>query len=134
MAENRVPYIIELTVNDKDLRTRMSKLNWEEILGASKGKSFKQVLKKDTEAAAQEIRTTLGGIGIDWGQILGVKDFELLEKKIAKIITANTEKLKVFGREGDTTGIQNTIDLVAALGNELKSLGSGFDAASQRIL
>lgn len=130
MAENRVPYIIELTVNDKDLRTRMSKLNWEEILGASKGKSFKQVLKKDTEAAAQEIRTTLGGIGIDWGQILGVKDFELLEKKIAKIITANTEKLKVFGREGDTTGIQNTIDLVAALGNELKSLGSGFDAAS----
>lgn len=129
MAENRVPYIIDLTVSDKDLRTRMSKLNWEDILG-SKGKSFKKVLTQDTEAAANEIRTTLGGLGLDWGKILGEKDLELLEKKIAKVITANTEKLKVFGRSGDTSGIQNTIDLVSALGNELKSLGSSFDAPS----
>lgn len=129
MAENRVPYIIDLTVSDKDLRTKMSKWDWEEILGSSKGKSFKQVLTQDTEAAAKEIKSTLGGLGLDWGKILGEKELKQLETKIGHVIKANKDKLSVFASDGDISGLQKTIDLVSALGNELKGLGSDFDAS-----
>lgn len=130
MAERKIPYIIELIADDKKLRQQMSSWNWEDIMGRSNGKGFKDTLVKDTDKAKQEIVRTLGGLGLDWGKILGEKEFGLLEKKIAKVITANTEKLKVFGRDSDTTGIQETIERVSTLGNELKELGSGFDAPS----
>lgn len=129
MAERKIPYIIELTADDKKLRQQMSGWNWEEIMGQSKGKSFKDTLVKDTKEAKQEIVKTLGGMGLDWGKILGEKELSLLEKKVGHIIKANKDKLSVFANEGDTAGIQATIDLVSALGNELKGLGSSFDAS-----
>lgn len=129
MAERKIPYIIELTADDKKLRQQMAGWNWEEIMGQSKGKSFKDALVKDTKEAKQEIVNTLGGMGLDWGKILGEKEFSLLEKKIGRVIKANKDKISVFANEGDTAGIQKTIDLVTALGNELKGLGSNFDAS-----
>lgn len=129
MAERKIPYIIELAADDKKLRSQMSGWNWEEIMGQSKGKSFKDILVKDTKEAKQEMISTLGSMGLDWGKILGEKELGLLEKKIGKIIKANQDKLSFFANEGDTEGIQKTIDLVSALGNELKGLGSNFDAS-----
>ena len=93
MPERKIPYIIELTADDKKLRQQMSSWNWEEIMGQSKGKSFKDTLVKDTKEAKQEITRTLGGMGLDWGKILGEKELSLLEKKVGHIIKANKDKL-----------------------------------------
>lgn len=126
MAGNRVPYIIDLIVSDKKLRESMAKLDWEQILG-NKGKDFSQVLVTETEDAKQEIKSTLGNLSLDWGKILGQKDFLRLQQIVSKVITANAEKLKTLGREGDVSGIQNIIDWISALGDELNKLGSPLD-------
>lgn len=129
MADRKLQYIIEMIADDSSLRKQMKGWNWEDIMGSSKGKSFKDVLVKDTKEAKQEIVNTLGGMGLDWGKILGEKEFKQLETKIGHIIKSNKDKLAVFANEGDTSSIQKTIDLVSALGNELKGLGSNFDAS-----
>ena len=129
MADRKLQYIIEMIADDNSLRKQMKGWNWEDIMGQSKGKSFKDVLVKDTKEAKQEIVNTLSGMGLDWGKILGEKEFAVLEKKIGHVIKSNKDKLAVFANEGDTAGIQKTIDLVSALGNELKGLGSNFDAS-----
>ena len=128
MAERKIPYIIELTASDEKLKQDLSKLNWEEILGQSKGKSFKDVLVKDTKEARQEIVRTLGGLNIDWTKILGTKEIGKLEQVVAKALSNSRKELEVFASKGDTTGIENTIKYVTALGDELKGLGSNFDA------
>ena len=127
MAGTNVQYIIDLIVSDKQLRTQMSKLDWEEILGSG-GKDFGKTLAKGAKEAEQNIKSTLGNI--DWSSLLGEKEVTRLERVVSKVITANAEKIKTIGRDGDTSGIQNIIDLVSALGNELKEVGSSFDAPS----
>ena len=109
MAGTNVQYIIDLMVSDKQLRTQMSKLDWEEILG-SRGKDFSKALASGAKEAEREIKTTLGGL--DLSSILGEKEFLRLERVVSKVITANAEKIKSIGRDGDTSGIQNIIDFV----------------------
>ena len=130
MSERKIPYIIELIADDKKLRQQMAGWNWEEIMGKSKGKSFKDTLVQDTAGAKQEIMKSLGGMGLDWGKILGTKEIGKLEQVVARALSNSRRELELFAGKGDTTGIERTIGYVSALGGELKSLGSNFDAAS----
>ena len=120
MAGNRVNYIIDLMVDDKKLRSQMSSLNWEEILGAKKGKEISSLFAQGTKEAADQIRANFGGI--NWAGLLGEQEFLRLQQVVSKVVTANAEKLKTLGREGDVSGIQNIINTVLTLGNELKAV------------
>lgn len=126
MADNRVQYIIDIIADDKKLRQQLSKINWEEIIGA-KGNGFSDILKSEAEESKKVITSTLGGLHLDWSSILGEKDLKRLETVMAKVVSANADKIKGFAKEGDVSGIKSIIDYVSALGNELKALGSSFD-------
>ena len=130
MADGRkIPYLIELAADDKKIRQQMSKINWEEILG-SKGKGFGDVLVSDAKEAKDQIKKTLGGLDIDWSKILGAKEIGQLEQAVTKALSKSRKEIELFAAGGDTTGLEKTIKYVSALGNELKGLGSSFDAAS----
>lgn len=129
MAGNRVDYIIDLIVSDEKLRKQMSKIKWEEYLGSS-GKDFTKLFSQSSQEAAQGIKSALGGVSVDWGEILGVDNFDRLNKVVAKKITEQSKLLAAFQATGDTTQIERTIEYVTALGDALATLGSSFDAPS----
>lgn len=129
MAEGRkIPYLIELAADDKKIRQQMAKINWEELLG-SKGKGFGDVLVSDAKDAKDQIKRTLGGLDIDWSKILGAKEIGQLEQAVTKALSKSRKEIELFAASGDTTGLEKTIKYVSALGEELKGLGSNFDAA-----
>ena len=130
MAERKIPYIIELAANDAKLRKQMSSWNWEDIMGKSKGKSFKDALVSDVKGVEHEILSTFNGLNIDWSKILGKKELGQLEQLVTKVIAGYRKDLEKMSITGDTKGLQTTIDYTIALGKELKELGSSFDAAS----
>lgn len=129
MADNRVQYIIDIIADDKKLRQQLSNINWEEIIG-TKGNGFSDVLKSEAKESKEVIKSTLGGLHLDWSSILGEKDLKRLETAIAKVVSSNADKIKGFAKEGDVSGIKNIIAYVSALGDELKALGSSFDVPS----
>lgn len=130
MADGRkIPYLIELVADDKKIRQQMAKINWEELLG-SKGKGFGDVLVSDAKEAKDQIKRTLGGLDIDWSKILGAKEIGQLEQAVTKALSKSRKEIELFAASGDTTGLEKTIKYVSALGEELKGLGSSFDAAS----
>ena len=130
MADGRkIPYLIELVADDKKIRQQMAKINWEELLG-SKGKGFADVLVSDAKDAKDQIKRTLGGLDIDWSKILGAKEIGQLEQAVTKALSKSRKEIELFAASGDTTGLEKTIKYVSALGEELKGLGSNFDAAS----
>lgn len=127
MAENRVPYIIELIADDKKLRQSMKNINWEEILGAS-GKGFSDVMASDAADAKDKIKKALSGTSlVDWQSILGEKEFNALQQAIVRKIQSSKAKISLLDKDGDTKGIENVIDLVSALGSQFKALGGSFD-------
>ena len=129
MADGRkIPYLIELAADDKKIRQQMAKINWEELLG-SKGKGFGDVLVSDAKDAKDQIKRTLGGLDIDWSKILGAKEIGQLEQAVTKALSKSRKELELFATSGDTAGLEKTIKYVSALGEELKGLGSNFDAA-----
>jgi TP901 family phage tail tape measure protein len=129
MADGRkIPYLIELAADDKKIRQQMAKINWEELLG-SKGKGFGDVLISDAKEAKDQIRRTLGGLDIDWSKILGAKEIGQLEQAVTKALSKSRKEIELFAASGDTAGLEKTIKYVSALGDELKGLGSNFDAA-----
>ena len=128
MAGNRVQYIIDLVVQDKQLRQQMAKINWEELIG-SKGKGVSDAFTKGTADAANQLKNTFSGLNIDWNQILGAKDLGRLEQQMAKVLAGSKNQIKAFAAMDDVSGIQRTVEYVSALGSELKGLGSNFDAA-----
>lgn len=128
MADGRkIPYLIELAADDKKIRQQMAKINWEELLG-SKGKGFGDVLVSDAKEAKDQIKRTLGGLDIDWSKILGTKEIGQLEQAVTKALSKSRKEIELFAASGDTTGLEKTIKYVSALGDELKELGSSFDA------
>lgn len=130
MADGRkIPYLIELAADDKKIRQQMAKINWEELLG-SKGKGFGDVLVSDAKDAKDQIKRTLGGLDVDWSKILGAKEIGQLEQAVTKALSKSRKEIELFAASGDTTGLEKTIKYVSALGEELKGLGSSFDAAS----
>ena len=129
MAEGRkIPYIIELGASDEKLRKQMSKWNWEDIIGA-KGKGFGDALANEAEDAGKAIKGTLGGLNINWSKILGTKEIGQLEQAVTRALKNSKDQIVGLAAKGDTSGIENMITMVTTLGNELKGLGSDFDAA-----
>lgn len=126
--ENRVQYIIDLIVQDKQLRKQMASVDWEKIIGSS-GKGMSDAFAKETKDAADKIKNTFHGLNIDWSKILGAKDLSRLEQQMAKVLSSSKKQISAFATMDDTSGIQRTVEYVAELGNQLKSLGSSFDAA-----
>lgn len=129
MADRKLQYIIEMIADDSKLRKQVAKWDWNSIMG-SKGKDFGDVLVSDVVGAGKEIKRTLSGINIDWTKILGTKELSQLEQAVTRALSGSRSELEAFAKKGDITGIQNTIKYVSALGDELKALGSNFDAAS----
>lgn len=130
MAEGRkIPYWIELAVDDRKIKQQMAKLDWENIMG-SHGKGFGDILISDTDDAKEKIKKILGGLNVDWSKILGEKEIGQLEQAVTKALSKSRREIELFATSGDTTGIEKTIEYVSALGDELKGLGSSFDAAS----
>lgn len=129
MADNRIQYMIDIIADDKKLRQQLAKINWEEIIGA-KGNGFSNVLKNEAEESKEVIKSTLGGLHLDWSNILDEKGLKRLETSIAKVVSANKDKIKGFAKEGDVSGVETIITRVSALGDELKALGSSFDVPS----
>lgn len=127
MADNRVKYIIDIVADDQKLRQQLAKLDWEKMLGAD-GKGIADVLASQAKDSANQIRSTLGGIDLDWGEILGKDEFKRIQQVMRKIISANADKIRAFAKTGDVSGIQQIIDYVSALGNEFTALGGSFDA------
>lgn len=127
MAGNRVQYIIDLVVQDKQLRQQMSKVDWEKIIG-SKGKGMSDAFAKGTAEATKQIQNAFYGLNIDWSKILGAKDLGRLEQQMAKVFSGSKNQIKAFASMNDISGIQKTVEYVSALGEELKGLGSSFDA------
>ena len=126
--ENRVQYIIDLVVQDKQLRKQMANVDWEKIIGSS-GKGMSDAFAKETKDATDKIKSTFHGLNIDWNAILGAKDLGRLEQQMAKVLSSSKKQISAFATMDDTSGIQRTVEYVAELGNQLKSLGSNFDAA-----
>ena len=126
--ENRVQYIIDLVVQDKQLRKQMASVDWEKIIGSS-GKGMSDAFAKETKDAADKIKNTFHGLNIDWSKILGAKDLSRLEQQMAKVFSSSKNQIKAFANMNDISGIQKTVEYVSALGEELKGLGSSFDAA-----
>lgn len=126
--ENRVQYIIDLVVQDKQLRKQMANVDWEKIIGSS-GKGMSDAFAKETKDATDKIKNTFHGLNIDWNTILGSKDLSRLEQQMAKVLASSKKQISAFAATDDTSGIQRTVEYVAELGNQLKSLGSSFDAA-----
>lgn len=123
--ENKVPYIVELTVSDSELKRSLSKLNWEELLGIERGGILKKAFLQEGEAARNAIERELGGI--DWKGLLGPKQFEVLEKAIAKVVKENKSKLQSLLDVGDTKGVEQLLEKIVALGNEFSALGGNFN-------
>lgn len=128
MAGNRVEYIIDLVVKDKQLRQQMAKINWEEILG-TKGKGMSEAFAKGTKGATDQIQNMFRGINIDWSKILGEDDLVRLESILEKTISKNVSSIKDLISSGDTSGIDKTISGLVKLSNEFNSFKKSANAS-----
>ena len=112
-------YLIELAVRDDKLKSSLQKSlgskDVQKTLGIL-GENITEYLEKDINKAA----SILGKV--DWASLLGEKDFERLQQLVAKTVSANKDLIKSFVKSNDVQGIQNAIELVSALGNELKAI------------
>lgn len=119
-------YLIELAVKDTKLKSSLKKaLENPEVqkqLGVL-GEGITEHLEKDVNKAA----SILGKV--DWASLLGTKDFEHLQQLVAKTVSANKDLIKSFVKSNDVKGIQDTIELVSALGSELKAINPDMTVA-----
>ncbi len=124
MAGNSVKYIIDLIVNDNQLRTQLSKLNWEDLLG-SKGKDFGKILASGGEEVEQELRATLGRI--DWSQLLGKKEFVAFQQAIARVCQDSKKSIQDM-LDADPSkledGLQGVLNLMMGLVSEMQDMKS----------
>ena len=126
MADNRqLQYVIKMVADDSKLRQQMKGWNWEDIMG-TKGKGFGDKVVNDVKGAVNELK----GLNVDWTKILGAKEIGQLEQAVTRALQGSRKQLESLALKGDTSGIKETIQLVAGLGEELHSLGSSFDVAS----
>lgn len=129
MADRKLQYVIELIANDTKLRQQMAKWDWEDIMG-TKGKNFGEILGNEAEYGVDKIKRAFNGLDVDWTQILGIKQMSQLEQALTRSLAKNRKTIEAFVANGDTSGIEKTVDLVASLGKEMASLGSGFNVDS----
>ena len=129
MADRKLQYVIELIANDTKLRQQMAKWDWEDIMG-TKGKNFGEILGNEAEYGADKIKRAFNGLDVDWTQILGIKQMSQLEQALTRSLAKNRKTIEAFVANGDASGIEKTVDLVASLGKEMASLGSGFNVDS----
>ena len=112
-------YLIELAIKDNKLKSSLKKsLESPEIqktLGIL-GEGITEYLEKDIQRAT----SILGKV--DWSSLLGEKDFERLQQLVAKTVSANKDMIKAFIKTDDLKGIQDAVELVSALGSELKAI------------
>ena len=130
---NKIPYTIELLVDDSKLRQTMADLDWEKILGSKKGAtSLKEALKNGTEEGVKYAKQALGGLDVNWSEILGEEGLKQFQKAVTKSITQNKNALQKMINANDGKGIEEIIGKVIELGEFLTSLGSAFD--SKRLM
>ena len=119
-------YLIELAVKDTKLKSSLKKAlensDIQKQLGIL-GEGITEHLEKDVDKAA----SILGKV--DWASLLGTKDFEHLQQLVAKTVSANKDLIKSFVKSNDVKGIQDTIELVSALGSELKAINPDMTVA-----
>ena len=126
---NKIPYTIELLVDDSKLRQTMADLDWEKILGSKKGAtSLKEALKNGTEEGVKYAKQALGGLDVNWSEILGEDGLKQFQKAVAKSITQNKNALQKMINANDGKGIEEIIGKVIELGEFLTNLGSAFDS------
>ena len=123
----RIPYIIEMIADDTKLRQQLSKWDWESIMGV-KGKGFSDTLVSDAKDAKDQVRKVLGGLNLNWKEILGADDMVVFEQGLARVIQGAKKEIRYFGDKKDTAGIERTMEYLTALGEEFASIGSTFDA------
>ena len=125
MAGNRVQYIIDLVVQDKQLRQQMAKIDWEKIIG-DKGKGMSGVFSDGIIDELNKLKDTFYGLNIDWKSILGEKDLGRLETQLAKIISQKSVDITKWLDTGDTSKFETTIEYISSLGEQVSELGSKF--------
>ena len=127
MAGNRVQYIIDLVVQDQQLKRQLAGLDWEKLIGAD-GKGLSDAFNKSGKQAADHLKNIFHGINIDWKSILGEADLARLETQLERIVHKNTGNIQKWLDVGDTSNVEAAVNYVSALGQELSELGSSFDS------
>jgi len=129
MADKKLQYIIEMIADDQKIRKQMKSWDWEDIMG-TKGKDFGEFVADSVKNSRDDVKNAFKGLNIDWTQILGTKEIAQLEQSLTRALAKKRDMITGFIASGDTANIERTVDIVAELGNEFKSLGSNFDVKS----
>ena len=121
MADGRkIPYIIEMGINDEKLKRQMSQWDWEEIIGV---KEFGKHFKKPAKEASNAIEHAFASTEIDWEKALQTDAFK---KGVTKIVQHANAELRE-GLLGKDEAKQVT-EFIAEIGNAWKEVGVVMDA------
>ena len=116
----RIPYIIELGVQDKKLKQQMSQWNWEEIIGI---KDLDKHFEKPAKEASAAIENAFQNATIDWEKALQTDAFK---SAITKIVQhANAEMREgLLGKDE----AKNVTEFIAEIGKAWKEVGVAMDS------
>ena len=102
MADGRkIPYIIEMGINDEKLKRQMSQWDWEEIIGI---KGFGKHFEKPAKEASDAIENAFANTSIDWEKALQTDAFK---SAVTKIVQHANKELRegLFGKDSQESEI-----------------------------
>ena len=121
MADGRkIPYIIEMGINDEKLKRQMSQWDWEEIIGI---KGFGKHFEKPAKEASDAIENAFANTSIDWEKALQTDAFK---SAVTKIVQDANKELRE-GLLGKDEAKQIT-EFVSEIGKAWKEVGVAMDA------
>lgn len=120
MADGRkIPYIIEMGINDEKLKRQMSQWDWEEIIGI---KGFGKHFEKPAKEASDAIENAFANTSIDWEKALQTDAFK---SAVTKIVQHANKELRE-GLLGKDEAKQVT-EFISEIGKAWKEVGVAID-------
>lgn len=115
----KIPYWIEIGIQDDKLRKQMSQWNWEEIIGL---KGFGDHFKKAAGEAGQTIERELNNTHINWDEALQSNAFK---KAVSDIVKDANRQLRAKNLGADE--VQKVTEFISEMGAAMKEFGTSID-------
>lgn len=115
----KIPYWIEIGIQDDKLRKQMSQWNWEEIIGL---KGFGEHFKKAAGEAGQTIERELNNTHINWDKAL---QSDVFKKAVGDIVKDANRQLRAKNLGADE--VQKVTEFISEMGTAMKEFGTSID-------
>lgn len=115
----KIPYWIEIGIQDDKLRKQMSQWNWEEIIGL---KGFGEHFKKAAGEAGQTIERELNNTHINWDKAL---QSDVFKKAVGDIVKDANKQLRAKNLGSDE--VQKVTEFISEMGAAMKEVGTSID-------